>query len=297
MHRRKFITQTGILSAAAMLPMQGFSALAKPKFKLGLQLFTIRQDMAKDPVATLKAAKAMGYEDFETYGFDSAKGTYYGYKASEFKQLLDELQLTASSGHYDLSPFLGKTDDELKRFIDACIKGAHAVGMKYITWPWTSPEQRTLDHFRLLSKKLNLIGEQVTASGLGFAYHNHDFEFKEQDGRIGYDIILNETDPALVKLQMDMYWVMHSSKLSPKDWVKKQPGRFVMWHIKDMHKITRDYTELGNGSIDYTAIMPDPAEAGLEFYYIEQGGNFAQTPMKSIADSADYFTKHLRKFL
>jgi sugar phosphate isomerase/epimerase len=297
MNRRKFITQTGFLSAAAILPVTGFTSFAQPKFKMGLQLFTIRQDMAKDPIATLKAARAMGYEDVETYGFDVIKETYYGYKSSAFKKILDDQQLTASSGHYDFAPFLDKTDDELKRFVEQCIKGAHAVGMKYITWPWISPEQRTMDRFSLMSKKLNLIGQQVNAAGLGFAYHNHDFEFTDHDGRIGYDIILNETDPALVKLQMDLYWVMHSSKLSPREWVKKQPGRYVMWHIKDMDKITRDYTELGNGSIDYTAILPDPKQAGLEFYYIEQGGNFAHSPMKSIADSADYLKKHIQRFL
>jgi sugar phosphate isomerase/epimerase len=249
MNRRKFLTHTGILSAAALLPMHG------------------------------------------------TKGTYYGYRSAEFKKILDDLQLTASSGHYDFAPYLDKTDDELKRFVDSCIAGAKEVGMKYITWPWLSPQQRTLDHFRLLSKKLNRIGQQVNAAGLGFAYHNHDFEFREQDGKIGYDIILNETDPALVKLQMDMYWVMHASRLSPKEWVKKQPGRYVMWHIKDMDKVTRDYTELGNGSIDYTAILPDPKLAGLEYYYIEQGGNFAQNPMKSIADSAEFLKKYLQKFL
>jgi sugar phosphate isomerase/epimerase len=297
MNRRKFVAQTGMLSAAAMFPIAGFSAFAPPKYKMGLQLFTIRQDMAKDPVATLKAARAMGYEDVETYGFDSIKETYYGYTSSDFKKILEDVQITASSGHYDFAPYMDKTEDELKRFVDQCINGSRAVGMKYITWPWIAPEQRTMDHFKRLSAKLNLIGAQTTAAGIGFAYHNHDFEFKDQDGKIGYDIILNETDPALVKLQMDLYWVMHSSKLSPKEWVKKQPGRYVMWHIKDMDKITRDYTELGNGSIDYTTILPDPAQAGLEFYYVEQGGNFARSPMKSIADSAVYLKKHLQKFL
>jgi sugar phosphate isomerase/epimerase len=296
MNRRKFITQTGVLSAAALLPIHGFSSSASPKYKMGLQLFTIRQDMARDAIASLKSARAMGYEDVETYGFDSVKDTYYGYRSSEFKKILDDLQITASSGHYDFAPFLTKTDEELKRFVDQCIKGAHAVGMKYITWPWMAPEQRTMDNFKLLSAKLNLIGRQVNDAGLGFAYHNHDFEFTDYNGKIGYDIILNETDPALVKLQMDLYWVMHSSKLSPKEWIKKQPGRYVMWHIKDMDKITRDYTELGNGSIDYTEILPDPKQAGLEFYYLEQGGNFAHNPMKSIADSADYFKKHIQKY-
>jgi sugar phosphate isomerase/epimerase len=138
---------------------------------------------------------------------------------------------------------------------------------------------------------------QVTASGLGFAYHNHGFEFDDHDGENGYDVIINETDPSLVKLQIDMYWVMHSSKYTPMELIKKQPGRYVMWHIKDMDKVSRDYTELGNGSIDYVDLLPDPVESGLEFYYLEQGGNFAHNPMKSIADSADYFKKHLQRYL
>jgi hypothetical protein len=117
------------------------------------------------------------------------------------------LKITASSGHYDFAPYLTKPEDELNRFVDQCIQGAQAVGMKYITWPWTEPQQRTIDHFGLLARKLNLIGRQVTTAGLGFAYHNHDFEFKDHNGRTGYDIILNETDPALVKLQMDLYWL------------------------------------------------------------------------------------------
>lgn len=297
MNRRDFIEKTAILGSAALLPISRFSNISAHKYKMGLQLYTIHEDMTNDTIATLKAAKAMGYEDFETFGFDAEKETFYGYKSSEFKKILEDLQLTASSGHYGFSSYLAKPDDELKRFVDQCIKGAHALDMKYITWPWIAPEQRTMDNFKLMSKKLNLIGEQVTAEGLGFAYHNHGFEFIDHDGENGFDIILNETDPSLVKLQMDMYWVMHTSEFTPKELISKQPGRYVMWHIKDMDNVTRDYTELGNGSIDYVEILPDPIESGLEFYYLEQGGNYAHSPMKSIADSADYFKKYLQLYL
>jgi sugar phosphate isomerase/epimerase len=269
----------------------------KSKYKMGLQLYSINEEMTKETIVTLKALKALGYEDFETFGFESEKGTYYGYKASEFKKILEDLQITASSGHYGFSSYLDKPNDELKRFVDQCIKGAITLDMKYITWPWIAPEQRTIDNFKLMSTKLNMIGEQVSKAGLGFAYHNHDFEFIDHDGENGYDIILNETDASLVKLQMDMYWVMHSSKLSPKELIAKQPGRYVMWHIKDMDKVTRDYTELGKGSINYAEILPDPVESGLKFYYLEQGGNFKINAMKSAADNAGYFKKHLQQYL
>jgi sugar phosphate isomerase/epimerase len=108
---------------------------------------------------------------------------------------------------------------------------------------------------------------------------------------------MRETDPSLVKLQIDLYWVMHSSKQSPAQLFRQQPGRFVMWHIKDMDKVSRDYSELGNGSIDYTVILPEASRSGLEYYYIEQGGNFAKDPIQSVTDSALYFKKNLEKYL
>ena len=158
----------------------------------------------------------------------------------------------------------------MMRYIDQCIEGAHALGQRYITWPWLDPAFRTLENFRLLAGKLNTIGERVNKAGLGFAYHNHDFEFIDYGGENGYNIIMRETDPALVKLQMDLYWVMHSSKLSPSELFRKQPGRFVMWHIKDMDKISRDYSELGNGSIDFTVILPEASRAGFNIIILNR---------------------------
>ncbi len=297
MNRRHFVETLGILGATAILPVPVHSMFHEPGYKMGLQLYTLHPEMTKDPVATLKAVKALGYEDFETFGFDAEKGTFYNYKSSEFRKILEDMQLTASSGHFGFSSYLEKSNDELKHFVDQCIQGASSLDMKYITWPWLAPEQRTMENYRLMTQKLNLIGEQVSAAGLGFAYHNHGFEFTDHDGENGFDVILRETDPSLVKLQMDMYWVMKSSKHSPRQLVKEQPGRYVMWHIKDMDKITGDYTELGNGSIDYTQILPDPEESGLEYYYLEQGGNFTHSPMQSVTDSTAYFKKYLQHYL
>lgn len=297
MNRRNFVKTTGLAGAAAILPISLFSCSEQPKFKMGYQLFSIRDEMAVDPIKTLKALKAMGYQDFEIYGFDENAGTYYGHKSAEFKNILDDMELSVTSGHYGFSPYLEKPEDDLKRYVDQCIEGAKQLDSKYITWPWIAPEQRTIDNFKLMSKRLNLIGEQVTAAGLGFAYHNHGFEFEDHDGETGFDVIIRDTDPDLVKLQMDMYWVMHSSNYTPKELITAQAGRYVMWHIKDMDKVSRDYTELGNGSINYLEILPDPDESGLDFYYIEQGGNYAVSSMKSAAESAEYFKKNLQKFL
>ena len=295
-NRKDFIVQSTVVTAS-LLAMRSLTSIPFAKYKMGLQLFTVREPLAKDLTGTVKQIASIGYEDCETYGYNPDQGTYYGIKASAFKQLLAENKMITTSGHYDFTKFFDKPADELIRFTDQCIEGAHALGQKYITWPWLDPKFRTIENFRLLTGKLNSIGERVNKAGLGFAYHNHDFEFIDHGGENGYDIIMRETDPALVKLQMDLYWVMHSSKLSPSELISRQPGRFVMWHIKDMDKITRDYSELGNGSIDFTVILPEASRAGLQYYYIEQGGNFAKNPIQSITDSAAYFKMHLEKYL
>ena len=192
---------------------------------------------------------------------------------------------------------LKQSDEALKKYVDCCIVGAKAVNSKYITWPFIEPEQRNLETYKLIPHKLNLIGKQVAQAGLGFAYHNHGYEFKDYGGTHGFEIILNETDPEYVKFQMDLYWVMHAGKYTPKELVAAHPGRYVMWHIKDMDKITRDYSELGNGSINYHEVLPDPVASGLEFFYIEQGGNYSINSKESAAISANYFKKELQQYL
>jgi sugar phosphate isomerase/epimerase len=295
--RRRFLQQSGALAAASLVTLPAIAKSTAPKYKMGLQLFTIRKPMAQDVVGTIKKVADLGYEDLETYGYETEQKRFYGLPASDFKKLIDDHNLTTSSGHYDFAPYFNKSNDELKRYVDRLIEGARLLNQRYITWPWLDPESRSIEKFKILTGKLNMIGEQVTKAGLGFAYHNHDFEFIDHNGENGYDIIMSETDPSLVKLQIDLYWVMHSSKLPPAALFSKQPGRFVMWHIKDMDKVTRDYTELGNGSIDYTVILPEASRSGLEYYFLEQGGNFAKDPMQSITDSAVFFKKNLQRFL
>ena len=293
--RRTFLKQTGVLSVSSMLPLSVLPI--EPRYKMGLQLFTIRDAMAKDPIGSIEYARGLGYEDGEIYGYDGDNDTYYGIKSKEFKKHLDDSDFTISSGHYDFSSRFNEPLENLTRFVDQCIEGSHTLKSTYITWPWLAPEFRTIENFKILSDKLNKIGEQVNKAGLEFAYHNHDFEFTDHNGKQGYDIILSNTDPTLVKLQMDMYWVEHSSNKRPSELIAENPGRYVMWHIKDMDKVTRDYSEMGNGSIDYKAMLSSIDKKDLQYYYIEQGGNFAESSMQSITDSATYFKKHLQRYL
>ena len=152
--RRKFIQQSGLLTAAAMVPLSGFSKMTMRKYKLGLQLFTIRDAMAKDPIGSLKKVRALGYEDLEIYGYDGEKDMYYGYKTADFKKILEDSDLTTSSGHYDLPSFYDKPMDDLMRYVDQCIDGAHKLKQDYIPWPWLDPKFRTIEGYKKLTGKL-----------------------------------------------------------------------------------------------------------------------------------------------
>lgn len=292
MTRRTFIQQAGVLASAAVVP-----SVPQPRqrYKLGLQLFTMRGPMAADVNGTLARVAGMGYEEVETYGFDPRTIGYYGLSAKAFAERLQANKLTTSSGHYDLNRFVSSSVDDLKHYVDRCIEGAHALGQEYITWPYLDEDSRTIEKFKVVAERLNIIGAQIKKAGLQLAYHNHDFEFVEQNGRIGYDVILDSTDAALVKLQIDLYWIAHGSKLTPHQWFERHPGRFVMWHVKDMHKVSRDYTEVGNGTIDFTKIWPDTGLAGMKHFFVEQGGNFTHDPFQSVADSAAYVKRVLLK--
>jgi sugar phosphate isomerase/epimerase len=290
--RRTFIRRAGAFGSAA-LAFAG--SQPRRRYNLGLQLYTIRAALARDVEGTLTRIAGMGYEEVETYGFDPEGLRYYGLPAKVFAQRLKDNNLTTPSGHYDLNRFVSTTADDLKRYVDRAIEGAHALGQAYITWPLLDPDSRTLEKFKVAAGRLNAAGAQIKKAGLQLAYHNHDFEFVEQNGQIGYDIILKDTDPALVKLQMDLYWIAHGSKLTANQWFRRQPGRFVMWHVKDMHRTSRDYTEVGNGAIDFTRIWPDASLAGLKHFFVEQGGNFTHDPLRSIADSAEYVKRVLLK--
>ena len=290
-NRRRFIETAALATAALAAPV---GAQRRP-YKMGIQLYTVRAPMRTDVEGTLARLAAMGYEEAETYGFDPDGLRYYGLPAKTFAERLQANKMTTPSGHYDLNRYAAGSVDDLKRYVDRCIEGARVLQQTYITWPLIDEGFRTIDKFKIVAERLNIAGEQAGKAGLQVAYHNHDFEFVEQNGQIGYDIILAETDPALVKLQIDLYWIAHGSKQPAHYWFKRAPGRFVMWHVKDMHKVSRDYTELGNGSIDFTQIWPDASLAGLKHFFVEQGSNFTHDPMRSVADSAEYVKRVLLK--
>ncbi|NEU09613.1 sugar phosphate isomerase/epimerase [Flavihumibacter sp. R14] len=293
--RKEFLKYAALYSAALALP--GFAnANAKSRYKLGIQLYSVRESMEKDLRGTLKQIAGFGYQEAETYGFNYGNNKYYwGLEPKQAKSLLDEVNLTTSSGHYDLDKFFQKGQSSaLAKYVDECIEGANTLKQKYIVWPWLAPEYRTIDEFKRLSTTLNIIGEQIKKGGLQLAYHNHDFEFINLNGQLGFDILLQETDPSLVKLELDIYWATYRSPYTIHDLFMKQPGRFVVWHLKDMDLKNHDlHTPVGDGTIDFQAIFKDAALSGVTNMFVEQGNNYVPDALSCMKKSAAYVKRHL----
>ena len=287
--RRNFIKQSGILTAGIMI---GSCNSSKPKkYDIGLQLYTLREDIVKDPRAVLAAIAAAGYKNVETFGY--GEGKFFGLSVKEFGQALKDNGLSTPSGHYAPGDFLFRdgNGDDVKELIEV----AHTLGHEYIVIPYLSEDQRkTEEQYKHLTERMNLAGELCRDSSLQLGYHNHSFEFTDLgNGRHGYDILLAETDPALVKLEMDIYWVVRGG-YDPIDMMKKHPGRFPLWHVKDMDKANRnENTEIGNGSIDYKSIFKEAKLSGLKYYYVEQENNYVPNPIESIGASSRYLKENI----
>ena len=297
MNRRSFVKYSGAFAAFSLMPISCMKNNPKKTSPMGLQLFTVRDAMQRDALGALRALKSIGYTDFESYGYDALQKTYYGMNPEEFKTRLQDLELKTSSGHYDFANYLWSTKDDLLTYTDSCIEGASRLGDSYVVWPIMPEGSRNPEGFKQLVQQLSIIGERTKAANMGFAYHNFGYDFEDFDGFMPYQYVIDQTDPDAVQLEVDFYWVVRAGRFTPEEVIELAPGRFPLWHIKDMDKVTQDYTELGNGSIDYVKLMPDPDRAGLKHHYIEQGGNFAKDSMSSVAESAVFFQKHLGQLL
>lgn len=270
--RRTFLKQAGFASAALIFPEDSLFA---PQQSIGLQLFTVRSQIAKDAEATLAKVAKIGYTSVEIFGYGGGK--FFGKTPAQFSELLKKYKLKTPSGHYMMINYLTKGDrDDLKDNIDAAL----AMGNSYITIPFLFENMRTrLDDYKRLADKINVAAAEASRAGLKLAYHNHNFEFKDWgEGQTGFDIFLKQTDPAQVFFEMDMYWVVRAG-LDPVQLIKDHPGRFRMWHIKNMaQKMAPTYTtdgqqyfaEVGTGIINYKEIFRHRKESGMEYFFVEQ---------------------------
>jgi sugar phosphate isomerase/epimerase len=288
--RRNFLAQTSLTAAAIMLRPD--LLFAKPTYKVGLQLYSLREQIGNDIKGVIAKAAKAGYQELETFGYDKTKG-FFGLSPKEFKQTLANNGMVTPSGHYGIDPFLnGGSSDDLKTYIDV----AKTAGQTYLTVPYLGGDLRkSVDDFKKLASNMNKAAELCKQSGLKLAYHNHDFEFKPIDGTMLYDVLLKETDPKLVSFEMDIYWVVRAGQ-DPVKMIKAHPGRFPMWHIKDMDKNKPELnTEIGSGSIDFKKVFPLAQVSGLKHIFMEQENFTNIDPYKSIGQSSSYIKNTLLK--
>ena len=246
----------------------------------GLALYTLREDMSKNPVETLKKVSETGYAYVEAAGYKD--GMYYGMNPKDFKKILGEVGLKPMSTHQPTVTL--ENADEL-------IAHAKAAGFRYFVIPvppkghyTRDPEtrKRHMDQdLGPLVELLDVIGKKCDDAGLKLLYHNHDFEFeKNKQGIIPIEYMLENCDPKYVNFQMDLYWVTKAGA-DPINYFKKYPGRFKSWHVKDMDKDGK-FAPVGTGTIDFRSILDEKDLSGMEFYMVEQDKTFDTEPLEAI---------------
>jgi sugar phosphate isomerase/epimerase len=278
MDRRKFI-QTSSIAAASLLTMPSFFANAKSKKSIGLQLYTLRDVIMKDVKGTLKEIATLGYTEVETYGYKD--GSLFGIQAAEFGKYLKGLGVRVRSGHYGIDLATGSDWEK------AC-SDAKEMGQDYVVVPWMDRKYyETLDALKATCNSLNKAGEIAKKYKVRMGYHNHAFEFTEVGGKLVYDVMLELLDPKLVAMEMDLFWVVNAGK-NPFTYFQKYPGRFELWHVKDMDKADKERNaDVGTGSIDFTALFANAKKSGMKHFFMEQE-TYPSNPMESTKKSIEY---------
>jgi len=290
--RRSFVKTSAMLSAGLLAAPRLF---AYDKKYIGLQLYTVRDAMKADPAAALAKVAGIGYNSVEgaTYTGDEK---FYGMDAKAFSKLLKQNGLVMLSSHYRLGEEKTNGQDTMGTILhdwDKAVNDAAEVGLKYMVCAYLSnPERGSLDHFKKLADYFNIAGEKCKKAGIQFCYHNHDFEFIQQDGKYPYETLLLNTDKNLVKMEMDLYWVT-KAKQDPIVLINENPGRFPLFHVKDMDNTPKaNFTEVGNGIIDFKKIFTYADKAGMKYFFVEQDTTPGD-PFISIAQSFNYIRKNL----
>ncbi len=290
--RRSFLQSASLLTGGVMLKPSLFVPVKGP---VGLQLYTVRDAMQKDPAATLARVAKLGYQSVEGATYTGTQ-LFYGMKPAAFAAVLKQNGLIIPSSHY----VLGEQKMEGKEVVGSILHGwdkavddAQAVGIKFMVCAYLFDGERgPIEHYKKVAEQLNKAGERCKKAGIQLCYHNHDFEFEPQSGALPYDTLLNSTDKNLVKMEMDLYWVTKAGK-DPLALFNQHPGRFPLWHVKDMDRTPEHaFTEVGNGSINFKKIFAQADKAGLKYFFVEQDKTPGD-PFDSIAKSVNWIKKNL----
>lgn len=224
--------------------------------RIGVQLYTVRDRLEKDFAGTMEQVAAVGYDEVEFAG-------YYDRTPEQVRVLLDRLDLTAPSVHLPLRT--------LRQSRDATLAAAQTIGHRWVIVPWLEESMRNEAGYRQVAAELNRFGAAARERGIRAGYHNHEFEFQPlPGGRTGMDILLAETDPALVDFELDLFWTVHAGR-DPVEIFARHPGRFPLWHVKDMADVRGEkrMTEVGTGEIPFARIFQHAGTSGLRHFFVE----------------------------
>jgi sugar phosphate isomerase/epimerase len=289
MNRRTFLQTATTVTAASFLTSRFAVAAGEHKIeKVGVQLYTIRDEMKADFDGSLAKVAAIGYKEVEFAG-------YFGRTPQQVRAALEKNGLTSPACHLDydlLAP--GKWP--------AQIESAKVIGQDYIVNPWIpEPLRKTEDDWKRVAETFNRAGAESKKAGVQFAYHNHWFEFLPVNGKLPYDTLLTLCDKDLVKMEMDLCWITVGGG-DPLKYFDRYPGRFPLVHVKDVKKIPRvttggaqdfgdtvDLAAVGSGIIDWKRIFAQSDKAGIKHYIVEH--DKPAHPFESITESYDYLSK------
>ena len=315
MKRRIFI-QSGTLAATSLLlgrsAIAGIFADKKAMPPVGLQLYTLGNLMSTDAKDTLQKLAAIGYKELESAG--SQKGNFYGYQPKELAAMIKDAGMTWRSAHVGGAPYkmeqvmkMAKSAEDsarIKKMMDGfkdrpkslnlkdnyqeLADNAAEGGLSYLVC--SSIPVNTLDEIKTAVDVFNKSGEACKKVGVQFAYHNHTSEFDDVEGHRPFDYILGNTDKDMVKMELDLAWAT-KAKQDPVELFKLHPGRYPLWHVKDLDKITQKPAEVGSGTIDFKRIFDNAKESGMKYFFVEQDG--APHPIENVTNSYNYLNKLL----
>jgi sugar phosphate isomerase/epimerase len=293
-NRRLFLKNSGLFASGIALAGIGCTSSKKTTTagndaagqaigQFGLQLYTLRDDIPKDPKGILKQVADMGYKQIE--GYEGPKGLWWGMNNKEFKSYLDDLGLVMISSHCDF-----------RNDFDRKAAEAGEIGLKYLIAPYLGA-QKTLDDYKNFADQFNKCGDICKKNGLKFAYHNHGYSFEKLEGEYPQDVMMKGTNPDTVDYEMDIYWVAVPEE-DPEAWLRKYPGRWKLVHVKDRDKSAPKgegewSVDLGTGKLDFKKILRTAKDNGVEYFIVEQEKYTNSTPLKSARVDADYM-KNLR---
>jgi len=295
--RREFlrVSATGTLGAfvisknnwQSLSSLSGNTPMVDPKsYGIGLQLYTIRDAMGKDPAGSLQKVSDTGYKYVELA--DYKNGKFYGYEPIEFKKLVNDLGMEILSSHAGFGP-KGISLDDAKKMAEDHAK----LGAMYCMQPYINDSDRTIENYHYMVSEINKVGKVMKEYGILYGYHNHNFEFENINGVVPYfDIFLKDLDKDLTTMELDLFWATKAGQ-DPVEIFNKYPGRFQLFHMKDMYTkeapffktASKDFAPVGEGVIDFKRILAAKDIAGMKYMIVEQDSTKDGKPFEAIQTS------------